>query len=138
VSSPTAPDKRYKAEMATVEELAQEANVWQGGTPGKKVFGALIRLDEADPAHLRPGMTVDLEIVLGSVREATMVPIRAVLKEKNRSFVYRGGPNGFTRVSVTTGTRNDLLIEVKGDLKVGDRVALDRPPITPAGARRGK
>jgi HlyD family secretion protein len=138
VSSPTAPDKRYKAKMATVEELAQEANVWQGGTPGKKVFGALIKLDETDPAHLRPGMTVDLEIVLDSVREATMVPIRAVFREKSRSFVYRAGPNGFARVPVTVGTRNDLLIEVKGDLKVGDRVALDRPPIMPAGARRGK
>jgi HlyD family secretion protein len=138
VSSPTAPDKRYKARMATVEELAQEANVWQGGTPGKKVFGALITLSETDPARLRPGMTVDLEIVLDSVREATMVPIRAVFKEKGRAFVYRAGAGGFTRVPVTTETRNDLLIEVKGDLKVGDRVALDRPPVTPAGGRRGK
>ncbi len=138
VSSPTAPDRRYKAQMAAVEELAQEANVWQGGTPGKKVFGALITLAESDPGRLRPGMTVDLEIVLDSVREATMVPIRAVFKEKNRAFVYRATADGFTRLPVTTATRNDLQIEVKGDLKVGDRVALDRPPTTPAGGRRGK
>jgi HlyD family secretion protein len=127
VSSPTLAGRRYNGKVAMVEELAQESNVWQGGTPGKKVFGLLITLADTDPAHLRPGMTVDLEIVLDTVREATMVPIRAVFQEGKKSYVYVTGNAGFTRVSVTTGTRNDLGIEVRGKLKVGDQVALDKP-----------
>jgi len=137
VSSPTAPDKRYHAKVASVEELAQESNVWQGGTPGKRVFGILVALQQTDPARLRPGMTVDLEIVLDRVREATMAPIRAVFKDKGRAYVYRAEKTGFTRLPVTVGTRNDLLIEVAGDVKVGDRVALERPP-TPPGPGRGR
>lgn len=127
VSSPGQAAKRYRAKIAMVEELAHESDVWQGGTPGKKVFGVLVALAESDPVHLRPGMTVDLEIVLGGVREATMVPIRAVFKEKGRSEVYRARGDTYERVAVTTGTRNDLRIEVQGKLRAGDRVALERP-----------
>jgi multidrug resistance efflux pump len=138
VSSPTAPDTRYRAKVASVEELAQESNVWQGGTPGKRVFGILVALEETDPAHLRPGMTVDLEIVLDSVREATMAPIRAVFRDKGRAYVYRAERSGFARVPVTTGTRNDLLIEVSGKVKVGDRVALEQPPAPPGRGKGGQ
>ena len=128
VSSPTLPERRYRGKVAVVEELAQDADVWQGGTPGKKVFGVLVTLTEADPAHLRPGMTVDLEVVLDSVREATMTPIRAVFKEGGKSVVYRARGESFERVPVTVGTRNDLLIEVRGEVRAGDRVALEPPP----------
>jgi len=128
--------RRYRGKVAVVEELAQESNVWQGGTPGKKVFGLLITLSEADPGRLRPGMTVDLEIVLDSVREAMMAPIRAVFKDGGKSVVYRARGESFERVPVTAGTRNDLQMEVRGGLRVGDRVALERPPIQPA--KRGE
>jgi len=131
VTTTTLEDRRYRAKVALVEELAQESNVWQGGTPGKKVFGVLVTLSETDPARLRPGMTVDLEIVLGSVREATMAPIRAVFTEGGKPFVYRARGESFERVSVTTGDRNDLMVELRSGVRVGDRVALERPPALP-------
>ena len=129
VSSSSQVGKRYRGKVAVVEELAQESNVWEGGTPGKKVFGILVTLDETDLVNLRPGMTVDLEIVLDSVREATMVPIRAVYKQDDRSVVYRAERAGFEAVPVTVGRRNDLMIEVIGELKAGDSVALERPAV---------
>lgn len=128
VLTPAGGGRRYRAKVALVEELAQESNVWQGGTPGKKVFGVLVSLLENDPLRLRPGMTVDLEIVLDTVRKATMIPIRAAFTEGEERTVYVAQNQGFTRVPVTVGTRNDLLIEVSGKLQVGDRVALERPP----------
>jgi multidrug efflux pump subunit AcrA (membrane-fusion protein) len=135
VTSSAGNGKQYRGKVAVVEELAQESNVWQGGTPGKKVFGLLVALSEADPAHLRPGMTVDLEIVLDSVRQAMMAPIRAVFKDGNQSVVYRVRREGFERVPVRAGTRNDLQIEVSGSLRAGDRLALERPPAQPAKSR---
>jgi len=123
--------RTYRGKVAVVEELAQESNVWRGGTPGKKVFGVLVKLGETDPAYLRPGMTVDLEIILDSVREATMVPIRAIYKEGDHSVVYRATKTGFEAVPVTVGKRNDLMMEVQGKLKVGEKVALERPPMQP-------
>ncbi len=121
--------KRYQAKVSLVEELAQESDVWQGGTPGKKVFAVLVTLNETDPRRLRPGMTVDLEIVVDKVPEATMAPIRAVFTEKGKSFVYRTVSKGFERVPVTSGDRNDLLIELRSGVRAGDRVALVRPPV---------
>jgi len=121
-------EKRYRAEVSLVEELVQESNVWQGGTPGKKVFAVLVTLRESDPRRLRPGMTVDLEIVVDRVPDATVVPMWTVFSEKGKSFVYRAVRDGFERVPVTTGDRNDLMIEVRGDVRAGDRVALSRPP----------
>jgi multidrug resistance efflux pump len=124
-------DKRYRAKISLVEELAQESDVWQGGTPGKKVFAVLVTLDETDPRRLRPGMTVDLEIVVDTVPEATMAPIRAVFAESGKSFAYRAVRDGFERVPVTTGDRNDLMIELRSGVRAGDRVALARPPVLP-------
>ena len=136
VTAPSQPDRRYRGAVALVEELAQSSDVWHGGSPGKKVFGVLVTLEETNPAYLRPGMTVDLEIELGYVRQATMVPIRAVFSEGAQHLVYCARGSSFTAVPVTLGARNDLLVEVKGGVKIGDRVALERPPTPPAG--RGK
>lgn len=138
VLTPAGNGRRYRAKVELVEELAQESNVWQGGTPGKKVFGVLVTLLENDPARLRPGMTVDLEIVLDTVREATMVPIRAVFTEGKQHVIYLAEKRGFTRCPVTVGTRNDLLIEVRGKVRVGDRVALERPPMPATSKVEGK
>jgi hypothetical protein len=123
--------KRYRGKVALVEELAQESNVWQGGTPGKKVFPLLVTMSETDPRHLRPGMTVDLEIVVDTVRDATTAPIRTVFTEDGKRVVYRAGGEGFERVPVTTGDRNDLVIELRSGVRAGDRLALVRPPAVP-------
>lgn len=132
VSTASDGGKRYRAKVALVEQLAQESNVWQGGTPGKKVFAVLVTLNETDPRRLRPGMTVDLEIVVDTVPEATMAPIRTVFTENGKRFVYRASGEGFERVPVTTGDRNDLMIELRSGVRGGDRVALVRPPVLPA------
>lgn len=121
------PEKRYSARVELVEELAQEANVWQGGTPGKKIFGVLIVLLETDPLHLRPGMTADIEIILKQVPDVLKVPIRAVFTEEDKSFVYRRANNRYERVPVTTGTRNDLQIAIEGHLAPEETVALEKP-----------
>lgn len=120
--------QRFRGKVTLVEELAQEANVWQGGTPGKKVFTAILSLLETDPAHLRPGMTVDLEIVLDSRHEAILAPIQAVFREQGETVVFAARGTAFARVPVELGARSDLLIEVKGKVSAGDRVALERPP----------
>jgi hypothetical protein len=81
-------------------------------------------------------MTVDLEIVLDDVRQATLVPIRAVFAEGKQHYVYLAQGVGFTRVPVTVGARNDLLVEIQGKVRAGDRVALEIPPARPSEVKR--
>jgi hypothetical protein len=97
------------------------------------VFGVLVTMEEADPVNLRPGMTVDLEIELDSVRQAMTVPIRALFRDDKQHYVYRASGAGFERVGVTVGTRNDLVAEVRGGVRLGEEVALERPPASAAG-----
>jgi len=123
--------ERYRGKIALVEELAKEANVWEGGTPGKRVFGVLATLDETDPTRLRPGMTVDLEVVLERLPETTLAPIRAVFAESDGHVVYRARGRALERSPITIGSRNDLFVEVHSGLQAGDRVALERPPTPP-------
>jgi len=129
VPSPSEPAKRYRAKVISVEEMARESNVWEGGTPGKKVFGVLVGLEQSDPAHLRPGMTVDLEIVLRELQHVMMAPIRAVFARGASKVVYRQRGEQFEALAVETGARSDLAVEVSGGLKDGDRVALAVPPV---------
>lgn len=127
VLSPSQSGRRYGARVGAVEELAREAEIWHGGTPGKKVFGALISLTESDPAHLRPGMSVDVEIVLEDLKDVITVPIRAVLRRNGETVVYRKRGQDFEPVPVTIGSRSDILIAIRGPIRPGDRVALTRP-----------
>ncbi len=128
---PSRGGERYRGKIALVEELAKEANVWEGGTPGKRVFGVLVALDETDPARLRPGMTVDLEVVLERLPETILAPIRAVFAESDGHVVYRTGGRALERVPVTIGPRNDLFVEIHSGLQAGDRIALEQPPALP-------
>ena len=128
VLSPSQWGRRYGARVGAVEELAREAEIWSGGTPGKKVFGTLVDLEESDPAHLRPGMSVDVEIVLEDLKNVITVPIRAVFRREGGRVVYRKRGQDFEPVPVTTGSRSDLLMAVGGSIRPGDAVALTRPP----------
>ena len=130
--------KRYRGKVVLVEELARDANVWEGGTPGKKVFGLLVTLEETDPTRLRPGMTVDLEVVLERLPEATLAPIRAVFTESGKSVAYRARGEAFEPVPVSIGARNDLFVEVRSGLRAGDRVALERPTARPGGGAEAR
>ena len=127
--------ERYRGKIVLVEELAKESNVWEGGTPGKRVFGVLATLDETDPTRLRPGMTVDLEVVLEQLPEVTLAPIRAVFAEDDGHVVYRARGRALESVPVTIGSRNDMLVEVHSGLQAGDQVALERPPTRPDESR---
>ena len=146
VLSPTRSGKRYLGRITSVDETVHDAG-FMTGTAGKKVFGAFIGLDQTDPTTLRPGMTVDVEIVLDDLQNVVAVPIRAVFRQQGKPFVYRQRGESlrpdsvgagmaarraqprFERVPVTLGTRGDLLVAVRGRLRRGDRVALSPPPV---------
>jgi HlyD family secretion protein len=85
--------------------------------------------DSAGPV-LRPGMTADVEIVLGRVDATARVPSLAVV-EGRRVFALSAG-RAEERI-VTTGARNAQWTQVTGGLREGDIVitSLDRRGLKP-------
>lgn len=118
----------------TVRALAPVARPRAPGSL-RRSFGATLALGRGDPARLRPGMAVKVELVRRSPR-ALVVPRGAVLRD--------GAGGKLTRVRLGTGELRDVALAgcdaqrcaVASGLAEGDRVATD-PGIDP-GATGGR
>jgi HlyD family secretion protein len=85
------------------------------------------------PSNILPGLSADIEMILGAKENVTRVPTYALL-EGDRVLRVRG--NRLEEIKVATGLRNWEFTEITSGLSSGDRVvvSLDRPEIK-AGAR---
>ncbi len=105
----------------------------------KATITAKIRFLDRDPRVL-PEMSAKVAFLEREVppdeRSArTVVPAAAVVERNGRSVVYRVGETRVREVSVTAGALIGELREVKGGLKVGDKVVLKPPRELRDGAR---
>jgi RND family efflux transporter MFP subunit len=89
----------------------------------RNVSEALARLDP--PADgLVPGMTVDVEIVIGETAAALQVPAEAVFAKGDESFVYRLVGRRVRETPVTLGLTSVTSAEVVDGLAEHDRVVV--------------
>lgn len=79
-----------------------------------------VDINDDDGLPIRIGMTTDVEILVGSITNALVVPTEAIQREGQDEFVeILNGDNATQRVSVTTGATIDGLTVVDGDLTEG-------------------
>ncbi len=85
-----------------------------------------LRVEAAVPngaSHLKPGMFVDVEVVVGGAEKALLIPAQAVVPMGGATLVWCVGPDGrAVRKSVTLGRYRQTMVEVMAGLKPGDRV----------------
>ncbi len=117
----------FPGEVIAIDNLARQRLPWEGGVPGKKVFGALINIT-AEDSRLRPGMGVAIEIMLEHVSEGIAVPLEALFPAGEGYVVYRSQGDGYETVPVQPGARSDRLVAIEGELRAGDSVACTLPP----------
>ena len=79
------------------------------------------RLPNEDGA-LRPGMLLNVELVVDRRRDAVVVPEAAVILRGDETYVYRVDDGTARRLEVRTGQRRDGLVEIRAGLAPGDRV----------------
>ncbi len=79
--------------------------------------------NDADDAHLKPGMFVWVDLPQGAVREALVVPAAAVMRHEGRAFVFAPlGGNRYRRIDVVTGIESGDLVEIVSGLEAGEPV----------------
>jgi len=122
-------DRELLGTVQNIDNLAKERGWWEGGTPGKQIFGATIALSSRDK-RLRPGMSASVQIVLARADQGLGVPLDAVFESRGRPVVYRLEADGYREVPVKLLQRNDMMAAVTGSLKARDKVACDRPPVS--------
>jgi len=96
-----------------VVEIGASALPQVGTQATAREFRVKVRLD-GPAAALRPGLTCDTEILVAERKNATTVPLQAVVEQNGQTgvFVLRDGGVQFT--PVTTGIIGGLSIEVSG------------------------
>ena len=84
-----------------------------------------VELDVRDPhAELDPGTFCEVSWPVRRAYSTLFVPASAVASDLERTFVIRVRNNRVEWVDVKTGAKSGKLIEVFGDLKEGDQVAV--------------
>lgn len=91
-----------------------------------KILRVEIKLDETDPARMRPGMRFQGTIELRRIRGAVLIPRESVQVDAQGPFISRRGRFSVERVGVRLGRENDRFVEVLEGVTPGDRVLVGR------------
>ena len=115
-------NKKLKGVITKISPTAQTKKVNNGD---QVVVEAEVEITEQDP-RLRPGYSVDVEIVTQNKKNALTVPILALMKDIDDSeYVYIvNSKNVVEKRIVKSGASDDLNAEVS-NVKEGEKVATD-------------
>lgn len=83
----------------------------------------IVSLIDNPDGRLRPGMSADVTVVLGSRPDALTVPSESIFFEGQQAFVYSvQADSTVQRAAVALGTRLSDAVEITSGLTAGDRV----------------
>jgi HlyD family secretion protein len=118
----TFPEKTFSGVVASMNTMPDATNLFSAGT---NVYTTRIALD--NPIHgLRPGLSAEVEILIGELDNVLSVPVSAVIPRDGKSHVAVSLPGGgFAWREVTLGLSNDKLVEIQRGIQSGEKVILD-------------
>lgn len=90
-------------------------------------YHVIVTIDEF-PKHfkLKPGMTAEVEIIVGRYDDVVAVPVQAVTTHSNQEYVFVKSADGsFVSKPIKTGKSNVSFVSIKEGLSVDEIVALD-------------
>ena len=91
-----------------------------------KVLQVGLKLDNTDPAKMRPGMRFKGTIELQRIKNALTIPRRAVFVADEGPVVYRRTAFSVQTVPVKLGRENDETVQVVEGISAGDRILIAR------------
>jgi HlyD family secretion protein len=113
-------DKEYHGEVV---EVGQAGDTIQGVVN----FTVTVKLTDADEA-VKPGMTAAVNVVVDEVKDAILIPNRAVRLVAGERVIYLLVNNEPVEVKVTLGSSSDThSVLADGDVKEGDLIILNPP-----------
>lgn len=113
----TYPEHLFEGRVEEVASVGEE-----GGPRSRGGFRVRVGLKKSDPALMRPGMSVRVEIVQRGWERALTIPREAVRREGRRSWVVKPGRSEPIDVTLAACTPTDCIVET--GLSEGDRVEL--------------
>lgn len=106
--------------LQSVASVAKPAGWWTGNVVK---YDAIVELPPTE--ELKPGMSVEVEIVVARHEDVLMIPTSAVIETTNGHACWIVSGEQPVRRSLSLGDSNDMFIVVDDGLAAGDDVVLD-------------
>jgi HlyD family secretion protein len=118
------PDRELTGRIGDISTLARiDFSNW----PPQRNFDLIVQLDQTDP-RLRPGMNTTVRVAVDRVRDAVLIPVRAVFEKNGRSVAYVARPRGgWEERIVQVARRGQEQLVVRDGVRPDERVALKDP-----------
>lgn len=113
-------DMKLKGTVSYVSELAASSY------SDAKNYDAKIIIEEIPSGMaIKPGMTAEVDILVGTYEDVVAVPIGAITEHFQRTFVYVMSNGKSERRAVKTGRMTHSFVEIVEGLAANEEVALD-------------
>lgn len=113
-------DRQLSGTVSTVANMA--ASSWSN----IQNYDTIVLIDQLpEGMAIKPGMTAEVEIEVGSYPDTLAVPVGAVTEHFGRHYVYVRTGGDFERRAVETGHLTHAFVEITEGLEAGETVALD-------------
>jgi HlyD family secretion protein len=122
------PGETFLGRVAKIAPLPDAQSAWMN--PDLKVYDTDIYLDNNSSA-LRTGMSCKVEIIVEQHREATYVPVQAVLRVGGQPTVYVVNGKNLEPRKVEIGLDNNRMVRIISGLEPGEVVSMT-PPLAAA------
>lgn len=115
------PKKTFHGKVIKVANIGEDHKDFD-----MKVFKVVIRLDESD-SEMKPGMSANNDIIIGSYRDRLLVPMKAVFSKNNKTVVYLKKGGEIIEQEIALVTDNGTFGIVDKNIKSGDLLLLYQP-----------
>ncbi len=114
---------RLSGEVIRISDLPSHLTFWDRTSP--KIYPTVIQLDPAD-APLRPGMTVEVELISGVIHNVIYVPVEALFVKEGSVYCRVKKAMRAEERAVSIGRSSSSFVEILEGLKVGEKIFLNR------------
>lgn len=118
------PDRQFTGKIERIGTIA--TSDFSSGWPIPRNFDVEISIDQAD-SRLKPGMTVQITIIVDRVPDAITIPAQASFLKSGQTVAYVWNGSAFQERAIQVERRSRERILVSSGLKPGDLVALKEP-----------
>ncbi len=113
-------NKIYTGTVTKIEPTASTQSTMSGS---ETVVPIVVHMDNPDEL-MKPGFSLDLEIIVEDLSDVVFVPLSAVGKQKDGNYyVYKVNENGvLQKTDVTLGSTNDTNAVIESGINIGEKV----------------
>jgi len=115
------PNHKFQGVVKKVSQLANSS--WYRTTQNYEVIVHV--LDIPDGVNLKPGMTAEVECLVGTYKDVLAVPVTTVTENYGQYYVFRKSDDDYVKHRIEIDRVTSSFIEVTGNLTEGDELAMD-------------